>query len=350
MISVIVPVYNVKEYLGRCIESILGQSFGDIEVILVDDGSTDGSGEICDSYALRDGRVRVIHKTNGGVSAARNTAIDVVQGEYMFFADSDDYLKKDCLETLHNAILENSCDCVSMNYCLVDDKENVEEVKHPLCSAVLTNDAQRLSYIINSVLKETSIRALWSKLFKTEIIKKHDIKICETCENFAEDMGFYLVYLMKCKKIVMLDYAGYYYYQRSGSMMDKTKTDIKLNALNEVSAYLYDYLYRFDVENDLLKMYPRIHFLIMYPQFYRFWKFNCFDRFSEEYDKVNNKKWFKKMMLKTLLHSQKTLSDFSDDRKMLFEYKNFCFYTLHKSYKLFSLLNTLYYKRCSLCL
>ncbi len=107
-ISVIVPVYNTEEYLPRCLDSIIGQTFDNIEVIVVDDGSTDNSYSVCREYAGRDTRIRLFHKENGGASSARNLALDKVQGEYIVFVDSDDYILKDALQTAYDAITANS--------------------------------------------------------------------------------------------------------------------------------------------------------------------------------------------------------------------------------------------------
>ena len=100
MISIIVPVYKAEKYLSRCVDSILGQTYKDLEVILVDDGSPDGSGVLCDAYAAKDSRVRVIHKENGGVSTARNVGLDAAGGDYISFVDSDDYVDPDMYEKM----------------------------------------------------------------------------------------------------------------------------------------------------------------------------------------------------------------------------------------------------------
>lgn len=110
MVSVVVPVYNVEKYLRECVESVLGQTYGDFELILVDDGSTDSSGELCDQYALKDDRITVIHQENGGLSVARNTGMDASQGEYIYFLDSDDYIRKDALEKLVARAKETDAD------------------------------------------------------------------------------------------------------------------------------------------------------------------------------------------------------------------------------------------------
>ena len=126
-ISIIIPIYNVESYIHRCIDSILAQTYTDFELILVDDGSPDNCGKICDEYAAKDVRIHVIHKENGGpssaggVSKARNTALDAATGEYFCFCDSDDYIQEDYLETLFNTLVETKSDCVSCNCTLVDD-------------------------------------------------------------------------------------------------------------------------------------------------------------------------------------------------------------------------------------
>lgn len=121
IISVIVPVYNVEKYLPRCIDSILAQTFTDFELILVDDGSPDNCGAICDEYAAKDKRVRVIHKSNGGVSSARNAGLDAASGEYVTFVDSDDYIAEDRLKQMHSSIFESKADIAVAGFRFVDE-------------------------------------------------------------------------------------------------------------------------------------------------------------------------------------------------------------------------------------
>ncbi len=139
LFSIIVTAYNTEKWLNRCVDSILGQNFGDFELILVDDGSTDRSGEICDSYAARDGRVRVIHQKNGGYSAALNAGLSVMRGEYVLFVDSDDWVEPNWLEEISAALIEKPVDVViwGLNEIfsdktkkrLFDDKVSLEQVK-----------------------------------------------------------------------------------------------------------------------------------------------------------------------------------------------------------------------------
>lgn len=125
MISVIVPVYNTKAYLGRCVDSLLRQTYRDLEIILVDDGSTDGSGELCDSYAAGDERVRVFHKENGGSSSARNLGLDKAAGEYVGFVDSDDYVDPDMYERLYAGIREYRVRAAQIGRDEIDPEGNV---------------------------------------------------------------------------------------------------------------------------------------------------------------------------------------------------------------------------------
>lgn len=104
LVSIIIPVYNVKDFLVDCLDSVINQSYKNLDIILVDDGSTDGSGIICEEYARQDKRIRVIHQVNQGLSAARNSGIEIMRGEYVYFIDSDDYIAKDTIEVLFNTI------------------------------------------------------------------------------------------------------------------------------------------------------------------------------------------------------------------------------------------------------
>ena len=130
-VSIIVPIYNVEKYLCRCVDSILAQTFTDYELFLVDDGSPDNCGMICDGYAKKDGRIKVIHKANGGLSDARNVAIDIASGEYFSFIDSDDHVEPDMIETMYNALVETDSDMAVCGMDSFDDKGNTGEFYKP---------------------------------------------------------------------------------------------------------------------------------------------------------------------------------------------------------------------------
>ncbi len=116
LISIIIPVYNVERYLRECIDSIIAQTYKNLEIILVDDGSSDKSGEICDEYSKKDSRIKVIHKKNGGLSDARNVALDIAKGDYIGFIDSDDYIEKDMFQILYNLAEEYNAEISSISF------------------------------------------------------------------------------------------------------------------------------------------------------------------------------------------------------------------------------------------
>ena len=119
-ISVIIPIYNVEKYLEKCIDSVLAQTYRNIEIILVDDGSTDKCADICDSYLKKDSRVKVIHKVNGGLSSARNAGLDIAEGDFISFVDSDDFIEKEMLEKLYEALMEADADMAVCNFRWID--------------------------------------------------------------------------------------------------------------------------------------------------------------------------------------------------------------------------------------
>lgn len=338
-ISVIVPVYNVEKYLRTCIESVLGQVLENIELILIDDGSTDNSGKICDEYKLRDTRVIVIHKKNGGVSSARNVGLRLAKGKYVSFIDSDDYIKEDYFSTLFFECEKNKCDCVSQDLTLLFDDKQIT-VTHRPGVVSFSDDTDKYNYIINQVLQGKTGWEMCARIFKTEIIQRNKITICETCENYAEDLGFFLVFLMNCKRVSHVRYAGYYYVQRYSSMMDRNRNLIKMNALTEVSYFVYNYL-RSSKRRFFIKKYPLIHFMIMKEELKKILAAGCYSEVPHETKKIKKIRWYKKQ-------TKQSIRRYRDIRKIYgrdaFDYVNLCYYTIHSNYNTFKYLSALYYK------
>lgn len=131
LITVIIPCYKVEQYLPKCINSVLTQTYTNLEIILVDDGSPDNCGNICDNYAQKDSRIKVIHKTNGGLSDARNKGIDIAHGEYITFIDSDDYVSNDYIEVLYNLLKENNAQMsICLPYCISEMNETIIRINN----------------------------------------------------------------------------------------------------------------------------------------------------------------------------------------------------------------------------
>ena len=150
LVSVVVPIYNVEKYLVQCIQTILYQSYRNLEVILVDDGSPDNCGKICDEFAIKDKRIKVIHKNNGGLSDARNVGIDKAMGEYITFIDSDDYIMPDMIESLMNTIIKERVDIAQCTFvqCVSDDVESINPGL-PKCSEYTVYSENKMSAYLN---------------------------------------------------------------------------------------------------------------------------------------------------------------------------------------------------------
>ena len=223
MISVIIPVYNVEKYLEKCINSVLSQTYRDLEIILVDDESTDKSGEICDKYKSIDNRIKVIHKKNGGLSDARNCGLDIANGEYIAFLDSDDWINKDLYKILYETLIKYNADMSICKFKKVyneDEKLNFESSK--LIS--YTNiDALKELYEQNS----TQMIVAWNKLYKRNLFEKNRYPY----GKIHEDEFLTPILLNECKKIVYIDKELVYYRQRSGSIMNSKFNIKRLNYL-----------------------------------------------------------------------------------------------------------------------
>ncbi len=292
-ISVIVPVYKVEKHLKRCIDSVLNQSFADFELILVDDGSPDNCPIICDEYAKKENRVKVIHKSNGGVSSARNAGIKAATGKYITFADSDDSVESAWLNNMYNAFLPD-VDMVASACNAVSEAGELITVFIPFNQGIITiDDNKRLAKIISLVFrKELIFNGVYTKLFKTEIIKDNTVCFCENCENFAEDMAFLIEYLLYCNTINCIDEAGYNYYQNTGSMMNKTEKMVMLNALNEASKHVS--VHYINVFGNF-KNFPILYWEMMFNQYIRMISDKAhLSNASEEIEKIMDRKWHKK--------------------------------------------------------
>lgn len=197
-ITIIVPVYNVEKYLPRCINSILKQSYTNFEVLLIDDGSLDRSGNICDDYSALDPRVRTFHKANGGVSSARNLGIENAKGEWIAFVDSDDYLEVDYLSELFSYTSNKTDYIVTLNTIRNYTKE---------MSLIISKDNIRSLF---SMYKFQHYGQPWGKLYKTEIIKKVSLTFAHNI-HLIEDLMFALLYLLEIESLTLITSDKYHY-------------------------------------------------------------------------------------------------------------------------------------------
>lgn len=218
LISIIVPVYNVAPYLDACLESVCSQTYRTLEVILIDDGSTDESGKICDSWCERDPRVRVIHQQNAGVSCARNKGLDVCTGDLICFVDSDDWLDLRMLEKLARCLRENNADAAMCGFVDCPHGVPVEKGLFPVPPCDFTDTVYQM------MRRNGYFTALWAKIFRRSLVFGSDEFVHFDCSlSFGEDEVWLLEALRNCHSVAFLPEALYYWRPREGSV---TRTSI----------------------------------------------------------------------------------------------------------------------------
>jgi len=218
VISVIIPVYNMEKYLKRCIDSVINQTFRNLEIILINDGSTDSSGRICDDYKAIDNRIIVVHKKNEGVGLARNNGINIATGNYISFIDNDDYISLDMYEKLYNELIkENADSCIYGYYRIINN--NIKYTRLMSINGTFS-DLDNFNYIFLNTLgsepaEKNDYLILWQSacfcLFSLEIIKKNNLLFPSDKNFISEDHLFIIDYFYFSKKTTILNEALYYY-------------------------------------------------------------------------------------------------------------------------------------------
>lgn len=226
VISIIIPVYNVKKYLDRCLKSVLAQTYTNLEIIIVDDGSTDGSGNLCDDYALIDSRIVVVHQKNSGLSSARNTGLDIAKGNYLLFVDSDDWIGVDFVSYLYNKIQSYSADIVSTRLIFSYEKNDTMIYKHfrNMSSDLLLTSEKALEALLYRKILSTSAAG---KLYKADLFAGIRFPVGKIYEDFGT---IYKVF-DSAKNVLVAVQDGYYYYQRQNSIINSSFKDNDLDAI-----------------------------------------------------------------------------------------------------------------------
>ena len=244
LVSVIVPIYKIERYLGICIESILNQTYHNLEVILVDDGSPDKCPDICDLYANKDSRIRVIHKKNGGLVSARKAGIIAATGQYIGNVDGDDWIGKGFYESLVSAMKASDADmvCAGQSRDLFEKCVNFsDDVNSGLYEGERLKKLQMQMMSYGEFHRLGISTYVWNKLFKREVLLQHQLNVDERI-SIGEDAAVTYPVLMDCKRVYVTDNCAYHYRQREDSMLKKTTSfhdeQLKLR-------YLYEYLTNF---------------------------------------------------------------------------------------------------------
>lgn len=251
LISVIVPIYKVQDYLDECIESIINQTYSNIEVILVDDGSPDRCPQMCDEWAKRDSRISVIHKKNGGLSSARNAGLDVAKGEYISFVDSDDFICKDALENLYNRIKDDKSIGITSGLIYRYQDGSINNFKDQwLCSKEIVIPSSE--FLLETMSQKTSY-TVWNKLYRRDVIGNTRFREGRNNEDtlFMYDLGKNIAILNV--SMVEIPYYVYYYRYREDSICTTAKIPLAIDILGNyelmmgdcknTNSRLYDVLY-----------------------------------------------------------------------------------------------------------
>ncbi len=243
--SVIVPIYKVEKYLKRCIDSVLAQTYGDYELILVDDGSPDNCPQICDDYAKVDSRIKVIHKKNGGLVSARQAGIQVAVGDYIFHLDGDDAFCLDALENAYTAIQETNADIVSFSYrCNMNGQ--IGNVVDDLVPEGLYDKAKIEEQIYPKLLSDKNMQHifyfLWGKAIKRELATKHQLAV-NTAISLGEDLSCLVPCYLEAETVYMSKKAIYLYTIRN----DSISNDFKTAQITQIE-YVIDGLKKLDIQ------------------------------------------------------------------------------------------------------
>lgn len=244
LISVIVPIYQIERYIGICIESLINQTYKNIEIILVDDGSPDRCPEICDLYANKDKRIKVIHKLNGGLVSARKAGLEVSTGKYIGYVDGDDWVGPGFYESLYSAIVTSDCDVVCAGQSRDLFNQSVHFVNsYPL--GIYTGDNLKtlrdnmLSY--GEFYRPGITTYVWNKLFKREVLYEHQMNV-DNRISIGEDAAVTYPVFMDCNSVYVSDCVAYHYRQREDSMLKKSASFARET---EKLKYLYEYMSAF---------------------------------------------------------------------------------------------------------
>ena len=234
-ISVIVPIYNVEDYLPRCLDSILTQTYENIQLILIDDGSTDGSGAICDAYAAKDNRVQVVHQENAGIGHTRNVGLSLCRGDYITFVDSDDYLFPDALQTLYDRIQADASEMVIANCIRLYEDGSCGDP----CHAFPAETMDKTTFLHSMTDIDAVPVCPWGKLYSKACMEG----VTYPAVRVGEDMMTFPNVVDRCQRISMENRPVYYYFQRGNSLMrgldQSTKTE-HCRAVIHMARYLWD--------------------------------------------------------------------------------------------------------------
>ena len=256
LISIIVPVYNIEAYIEKCLISIIEQTYGNLEILVIDDGTTDSSGKICDRIAASDNRVKVFHKKNEGLVATRKFGLHIAKGAYIGFVDGDDYIDEHMYERLLKQLLEDGADFIHSKYVEECGEQISEKSAVSIRNITFDNQIEKIKfleqYVLNDIKKEMVSPSIWSKLFKAEFIKEC-YEMVPDQQQYGEDWICLIRSILQAKKISFLNEAHYHYVVRNGSLSHGIGFKYLFNEIHLLH-YLLDCISEYESTEALDKM------------------------------------------------------------------------------------------------
>lgn len=243
-VSIILPIYNVEKYLDRCMHSLLGQTLKDIEIIMVDDGSPDNCPQMCDEYAYKDSRIKVVHKRNGGLGYARNTGLAVATGEYIAFVDSDDFVDVKMYQSLYEKSQSENLDAI---YCGFYEyfNEDAMNSRQEVDKYTLFEDSE-CQQILRGMLSPCGAKgritkyemSVWHSIYKKDIFTTNNVEFCSEKELISEDIIFHIDFICHCKRIGFMPNKYYFYCLNETSLSKKYRRD-RLDKVDALCEYIF---------------------------------------------------------------------------------------------------------------
>lgn len=255
LITIIVPIYNVEQYLKQCIESLLQQSYKNIEIILVNDGSTDRSADICEIFRKKDNRIKVVNKSNEGLGYARNSGLKIANGKYVTFVDSDDYVDEDMIKVLYEAIIKNKSDTSLGGFKKINNDGKVlfiEEYKKEIFEGKDVYNKLFPKMLGSCPEKSDSIRmSVWNTMYSMDIIKENNIKFKSEREYISEDIIFDMEYYKYSNSVAIINESFYYYRTNNLSLTMKYKSD-RFKLIKKLYKYIEEQLIKSNINSEVI--------------------------------------------------------------------------------------------------
>ena len=259
--SIIVPAYGVDQYIGQCIDSVLAQTFSGFELILVDDGSADKCGEICDNYKAIDDRIIVVHKPNSGVSDARNVGLALARAEYIMFLDSDDWIDNKLLDSALE-YMKSGYDILVFNFFTAYPDKIISEFTYACGEFIINNDKERIDFFFSVILRALFGGSVSDRVFKRSIIENFKIEFIDNKKIFMEDFYFSFCYCVFAKKILSIEDRFLFYRQREDSCMHTDGRGLNFNRINEFGKAIYHFFLKNNCQS-FIDVFPQMYYFLI---------------------------------------------------------------------------------------